>query len=55
MSHSSGPENFLPADGQTEAHDEINKAITAILTESFFSSLRDISRLAHISKSTIHK
>jgi hypothetical protein len=33
------PNNHLPANGQIEAHDEINKAVTAVLAEqSFFLS-----------------
>jgi hypothetical protein len=39
-----------PADEQINAYDEINMAITTILAEYPFSSIRDVSRLTHISK-----
>jgi hypothetical protein len=55
VSYSSGPDDPLLADEQIEAGDEINEVITAILTEQPFSSIRDISRLTHISTSKIQR
>jgi hypothetical protein len=44
----------IPASEQIEARHEINEAITAVLAEQPFSSLKNISRVAHIPSSTVH-
>jgi hypothetical protein len=44
----------LPAGEQIEASHEIDEAIAAVLAEHSFSSLKNISRVAHIPASTVH-
>jgi hypothetical protein len=49
------PDGGPLADEQIYAPDEINEAITAVLAEHPFSSIREISKLAQFSKSTVRR
>jgi hypothetical protein len=44
MRHNYGPDDLPHADEQIKARDEIHKAITTVLIEQPFSSIRDMKR-----------